>query len=121
MIAGSIDGTVELVHELKARGVRIYVLSNMEPETFPKRLERFDFLRLFDGHVVSGFEGVIKPEPEIFHRLLQRYDLTPPRTMFVDDSEVNIDAATALGIDAVLFESPEQIRRELEARGLLPR
>ena len=62
MVAGPIDGTVELLAELKEAGVPCYALTNMERETYPLRRERFAFLSWFDGTVVSGFEGVAKPD-----------------------------------------------------------
>jgi 2-haloacid dehalogenase len=119
MVGGTIDGSIELVAELKARGVPCYVLSNMEPETFPLRLARYPFLQSFDGHVISGFEGVVKPDPAIFRTLLQRFDLRPDRTLFVDDRDVNVKAAQDIGIRAVRFESPPQLRECLEELGLL--
>jgi 2-haloacid dehalogenase len=119
MVRGAIDGTVEILAELKAAGMPLYVLSNMEPETFPVRLARFDFLHWFDGHVISGEEGVIKPDARIFRRLLRRFDLQPTRTVFIDDSTINVEAAAALGITSVLFESPAQLRSDLEKLGVL--
>lgn len=119
MIAGTIDGTIEILAELKAAGTRLYVLSNMEADTFPRRLESYEFLRWFDDHVVSGFEGIIKPDLALFRRLLRRFDLQSERTMFIDDSAINVEAAASLGLRAVLFESPEQLRKELQAAGLL--
>jgi 2-haloacid dehalogenase len=119
MIGGAIEETVSILSELRAAGVPCYVLSNMEPETFPLRLERFEFLHWFDGHVVSGMEGLVKPDPKIFRRLLRRFDLQASRTLFIDDSEVNVRAAAEIGINAVLFESAAQLRAHLETVGLL--
>lgn len=118
MIGGPIEGTVAILGELRAAGVRCYALTNMERETYPRRRTRFDFLRTFDGTVVSSDEGVIKPEPEIFRRLLTRYGLEAPRTVFIDDSQRNVAAAAALGMVAIRFRSPEQLRAELVALGL---
>lgn len=119
MIGGAIAGTVALLADLTSRGVRCYVLSNMERETFPVRRERFEFMEWFDGHLISGLEGVVKPDPRIFRRLLRRFDLQPSRTLFIDDDAANVEAATALGIHAMLFESPEQLRAEFERLELL--
>jgi 2-haloacid dehalogenase len=119
MIGGAIDEVVDILAELRQTGVPCYVLSNMEPETFPLRLERFDFLHWFDGHVISGVEGLVKPDPKIFRRLLRRFDLQPSRTLFIDDSAVNVEAAAEIGINAVLFEAPAQLRARLEQIGLL--
>jgi 2-haloacid dehalogenase len=119
MIAGPIDGTVAILAELKSAGVPCYALTNMERETYPLRRERFDFLSWFDGTVVSACEGVAKPDPEIFELLLERFDLDPAKTIFIDDSAVNIKAARSLGIQAVEFDSPDQLRRALQDAGLL--
>jgi 2-haloacid dehalogenase len=119
MVAGPIDETVEILRRLKAAGVACYALTNMETETFPLRVKRFPFLNLFDGAVVSGFEGVVKPEREIFERLLERFELRPESTLFVDDSQRNVRAARELGIQAVLFESPAAFEQVLAEAGLL--
>jgi 2-haloacid dehalogenase len=119
MIGGAIDGTVQILAELRASGVPCYVLSNMEPETFPLRLQRFDFLHWFDGHVISGLEGLVKPDPALFHRMLRRFDLEAQRTVFIDDSAVNVGAAAALGIHAIHFTSAARLRADLERLELL--
>ena len=113
MVAGVIDGTVDILRDLKQAGVPVFALSNMERETFPVRLERFEFLQWFDGYVISGFEGIVKPDPKIFELLVERFDLEPARTVFVDDRPENVEAAVAFGLHGVLFESPAQLRRTL--------
>ena len=119
MIAGPIAGTVEILAELRRRSVRCYALTNMEAETYPQRVKRFEFMRWFDGTVVSSAEGIIKPDREIFERLIDRFGLTPERTLFVDDSARNIEAAAALGLQTERFRSPGALRRRLEAAGVL--
>ena len=91
----------------------------MERETFPLCVERFDFLRWFDGYVISGLEGVVKPDRKIFELLITRFDLVPSRTLFVDDSAVNVDAAIAAGLRAVQFVSPSELITHLQGFGLL--
>ncbi len=94
--------TAKLIQELKERGYRLYVLSNMSREFI-------DFLRLrpiyaaFDGEVVSCEEGVVKPEPAIYELLLKRYNLEPSESIFIDDRAANIAVAESLGINAHLF------------------
>jgi 2-haloacid dehalogenase len=119
MVAGPIAGSVEILGELRRRGVRCYALTNMEAETYPRRLARYGFLRWFDGTVVSSAEGIIKPDPEIFERLLARFGLAPETTLFIDDSARNVEAAAALGMQTVRFSSPEALRRRLAAAGVL--
>ena len=119
MVAGPIDGTVDIARELKDSGVRCYLLTNMEAVTWPQRLARYPFLGFFDGAVVSGFEGVVKPDPEIFRRLLDRFALTASETAFIDDTRANVDTARSLGMHAVQFQSPPQLRRWLARARLL--
>jgi 2-haloacid dehalogenase len=121
MIAGPIEGTVEVLRELKAAGVPCYALTNMEVWTYPQRLERFPFMRWFDGSVVSGFEGVAKPDVEMFELLLRRFDLIPSTTLLVDDSPRNVRAALSVGMQAVEFRSASELRRLLEQAGVLVR
>ena len=86
MIAGAIEGTVDILADLKRAGVPLYALTNWSAETFPPQRERFAFLSWFDGIVVSGDEGVIKPDPRIFRILLDRYRIAPEEAVFIDDN-----------------------------------
>ena len=119
MIPGAIDGTVAILGELKRRGTPLYALTNWSSETFPPQRVRFPFLAQFDGIVVSGDEGVIKPDPRIFRILLERYAIAPHEAVFIDDNPANADAASALGVHGIHFRSPEALRDELAALGLL--
>lgn len=120
MVAGPIDGTVEILAELRERGVPCFALTNMEAETYPRRRERYAFMRWFEGTVVSAIEGIAKPDPEIFRRLLVRFGLNAGTTAFIDDSPVNIEAAAAMGMPTHLFRTPEQLRDWLVRAGALP-
>ena len=118
MLREAIDGSLQLLHRLKAQGMPLYVLSNWSAETWPRAVERFDFLELFDGMVISGLEGVAKPEPEIYQRL-ERFGIALERAVFIDDRLENIKAANALGMTGILFTGPEALAAELSALGLL--
>src|SRR5437588_3916492 len=72
MLAGPIEESVEILRSLKAAGVPCYALTNMERWTYPGRTERYPFLNWFDGAVVSGFEGVAKPDRRVFEVLLHQ-------------------------------------------------
>ena len=119
MIAGPIEGTVEILADLRRRGVPRYALTNWSAETFPPARARYDFLSWFDGIVVSGEERVIKPDPRIFRILLERYAIVPGEAIFIDDNPANAAAAHALGLHGIHFRSPELLRRELQTLGLL--
>jgi 2-haloacid dehalogenase len=120
MIPGAIEGTVEILRDLKARNVPVYAITNWSAETFPPQRERFAFLDWFDGIVVSGQERVIKPDPRIFEILLTRHGVAARDAVFIDDVPANAAAASALGIHGIHFRSPEQLRRDLADCGLLP-
>ena len=119
MLGGEIPGTVAVLAELRDAGVPLYALSNWSAETFRLTRDRFPFLGWFDGLVVSGEEGVIKPDRRIFELLLERFGLVAAATLFVDDSPANVAAARAVGMDAVRFRDAAALRRDLAARGLL--
>lgn len=119
MVAGPIEGSVEIVAALKRAGIPIYALTNMESWTYPGRRDRYPFLRWFDGTVVSGFEGMAKPDPRIFELLLDRFGLAAQTTLFVDDSPENVAAARGVGMQGIEFESPAALRDALVAAGLL--
>lgn len=119
MLRGPITGTVDILHELKARGTRLFALTNFSTETWPVAVTRFDFLGWFDDIVVSGEHGIVKPDPRIYALAAQRCRLDPHRTVFIDDAPANVTAGRAAGFDALLFETPEKLRAELQTRGLL--
>lgn len=119
-LAGPIDAVVAILRELHARDTPLYSVTNWSAETFEVARERFDFLELFDGIVVSGHERVAKPDPAIFAVLLQRYRLDPAGTVFVDDRADNVDAAATAGLRAVRYTDPHRLRADLRSMGLLP-
>jgi 2-haloacid dehalogenase len=120
MIGGVFAESVEILRAVKNTGLPCYALTNMEAETYPLRLERFPFLGWFDGTVVSGREGVMKPDPTILFLLLERFHLAPESTLMIDDTQENLDTASELGFRTILFDSPRQLRSELESMSVLP-
>jgi 2-haloacid dehalogenase len=121
MLRGEIRGSVEILAELRARGRRLYALTNFSVETFPIARERFAFLGWFDDIVVSGEHGIVKPDPRIYALTNSRCRLEPARTVFVDDSPLNVDAARASGMHALHFTDAAKLRAELASLGLLDR
>ena len=119
MLNGPIEGSLQILTELKDRGREIHALTNWSAETFPIALERFDFLGWFGDIIVSGEERVKKPDPRIFHILLERIGRTAPDCVFIDDSADNIAVAAELGFATIHFTSPEKLRRDLTALGIL--
>ena len=119
MMAGPIIGAVEILAELRERGIPLYILSNFSAETFPSALERFEFLRWFRGMVISGEVGVIKPDPRIYEIMLARYAIDPHRAVYIDDVAANAEAARPFGIHSIHFTTPAALREELLRLALL--
>ncbi len=99
----TIRPTEKLIDELKAAGYKLYVLSNMSRE-FIDFLRKQKVYENFDGDVVSCEVGIVKPMPEIYDLLLERFDLDPAETIFIDDRKENVDAAVAKGIATFHFD-----------------
>ena len=119
MLGGSIDPNVEILSKLSANpGYRILALTNWSHETFPVALQRYEFLGWFEGIVMSGEEGVIKPEREIYERLLQRYSVAPETAVFIDDNQVNISGAEALGLAGIHYTPQVNLHTALQSLGI---
>lgn len=120
MLRGPIQETVDVFRDLRAtQQYTFYALTNWSAETFPIALKRFDFLHWFDGRVVSGEEKTRKPFPAFYQILLDRYQIVPERSLFIDDNLRNVKAAEALRIPSIHFLDPSQLRAELKVRGML--
>ncbi|MEX1240461.1 MAG: HAD family phosphatase [Cyclobacteriaceae bacterium] len=120
-ISGPIGGTVEILQQIKQSGkFRLYALTNWSAETFPWALKNFHFLHWFEGIVVSGVEKCRKPLPEFFQILFERYNVKPREAVFIDDNIHNIHGAKALGLNTIVFQSPEQLHRDLRQWNINP-
>jgi 2-haloacid dehalogenase len=113
MVAGPLPAGVKLLRQVSESGLPCYALTNMEAETYPKRAARYDFLRSLAGTVVSGYEGIAKPDREIYERLLRRFGLDAAATLFIDDSPVNVAAAADAGMQAMVYSGPEAVLSRL--------
>ncbi len=115
MIGGDIPGTVKILEDLANQANhRLFVLSNWSSETFHFARERFLFLDHFRDIMISGEEGLIKPDPRFFKCLIKKHDLRPEASLFIDDVKKNIDAASALGFKTIHFKDPESLRGQLK-------
>ncbi|MDE2446684.1 MAG: HAD family phosphatase [Alphaproteobacteria bacterium] len=119
MIPGVIGGSVDILEVLHKKGAPLFAITNWNQEKFREAKLRFPFLNLFRDIVVSGDEKLIKPDPAIFHILLKRNNLAAEECLFIDDSLKNAKGAEAVGMQAHHFTTPEKLRADLKARGLL--
>jgi len=120
MIAGPIQGTVDILAELRTRGVPVYALSNWSSETFPAAQRRFDFLNWFQGILLSGKVKLVKPDRRIFQLFLETHAVNPAQAVYIDDLPRNVEAASALGMHGIRFTDPGALRTDLVSVGLLP-
>jgi 2-haloacid dehalogenase len=118
-IGTSYTGTVKLLKEMKQAGYPVYGLSNWSAETFPYARQKYDFFELLDDMVISGQVGHIKPDPEIFHILLEKIGRPAQECLFIDDSPTNIDQAKKMGFQTIHFQSSEQLEIVLRELNLL--
>ena len=119
MLGGQIDGTVAILKRLVVNpDYKVIALTNWSAETFPIALKRFDFLHWFEGIVVSGTEKTRKPFLDIYQITLDRYQLNPKKTLFIDDNKRNIEAAQKFGIHTIQFQNPIQLQISMEVIGV---
>lgn len=117
-VPGVIEDSVAVLAELKARGEKVYAITNFSREKWAECLIRFPFLQRFDGVVVSAHERLIKPDPAIYRVLFERYSLEARDCIFIDDSEKNIAAASETGMKTVHFIEPIDLRAALRGHGV---
>lgn len=108
---------VALLETLRGKGVPNYTITNFSAEKFVVACEAFPFLNDFDGAIVSGAEHLLKPDPEIYKLLLDRYHLEAADCFFIDDVAKNVDAARAIGMHAHHFTGTEALTQELRRNG----
>lgn len=114
MLGDQIQGTVDILEKFSnSPQYKVVALTNWSHETFPKALKKFEFLQWFEGILVSGIEKMRKPFPEIYKLTLNRFELVAEESLFIDDNKRNVEAARALGIHSIQFQSPEQLAHEL--------
>lgn len=120
MLGGPIQETVDIFRELKESGkYKFYALTNWSHELFPIALKRYDFLHWFDGRLVSGEEKMRKPFPEFYQLLLDRFDIKKEEAIFIDDNLRNAESAQAFGIETIRFTTPQELRKQLQEKGVL--
>jgi len=111
--------TVDLLYRLKAKGHPLYCLSNMHFASIEHLEQAYDFWEVFSGAVISCRLQLCKPETGIYQHLLRTYALRAEDTLFIDDVQVNLDAAARIGMRTLKFENAARCERDLRALGLI--
>lgn len=120
MLNGPIEGTLAILRKLKMeKKFPLYALTNWSAQTFPYARETFKFLGWFEDILVSGDEGMKKPDPRIYALTAERFNINPATTLFIDDSKRNVDAAIQCGYQAIQFETPELLKKQLHRLSII--
>ena len=112
------DYAIPWIRELQEKGYRVYYLSNFSDKAYVECADALDFIPYTDGGILSYRERMIKPDPKIYQCLLERYGLKAQECVFLDDLEVNVQAARAEGFSGIVFENKEQAEGELARLGV---
>jgi len=115
-----IPETLQIARELKQSGRYFLATLNNEPRDFNDyRIQHFGLPELFSAFFSSCYLGVRKPQLEVYRKALAISQRRPEESLFIDDSPANIEAARALGMEAILYVGAGELRKELEKLGLL--
>lgn len=109
-----IESSVEILKKLKERGYKVFYLSNFHLAAFKIVTEKYEFFKWFEGGVVSYEEKLLKPEKEIYEKIIKRYNLNPEETLFIDDSKANTNAAMEHGLSVITLHNPIDLKEELQ-------
>ena len=119
MLKSEIADNVAVLQKLEHSEYELFGLTNWSAETFPYALENYDFFSIFKGKiVVSGTEKLIKPNPEIWHVLLNRYQIKAEESVFIDDNFKNIEVAKSLGFICIHIKEDTDLEKELRDLGI---
>ncbi len=100
-----------LINELHDNGYNVFLLSNYPLHMYEIHWHTFDFFSITDGYIVSSIEKLCKPDPAIYKLLCERYHLAPEECLFIDDRQINVDAAKGVGMTGLLFKGEESVRK----------
>ncbi|MBZ9733272.1 MULTISPECIES: HAD family hydrolase [unclassified Mesorhizobium] len=118
MVPHAYDDSVALLEGLIDDGRDVTLLTNWASDTFREARARFPFLEKPRGITVSGDIGLIKPDRAIYDHHVASFGLDPAASLFIDDSQKNVDGAKAAGWQAVLFTDAETLKADLERLGI---
>jgi putative hydrolase of the HAD superfamily len=114
-----ISDTFKLIYFVKKSNNKIFVLSNMHSASIEHLEKKYSILDIFNGKVISCKINMVKPEPEIYKYLLDKYQLIANETVFIDDTDKNLTAASMFGMKTIKFADPHQCKCELKQLGII--
>ena len=114
MIRGIFNLSINVLEKLKKQNYECYVLSNWSAETFAGMIDDYPFLKLFDGLLISGEDKLMKPNMAIYELAINRFNLMPQKTVFIDDKLENIEAAKIIHLNTIHLVDPNKIELEVD-------
>ncbi|MEW9094057.1 MAG: HAD family phosphatase [Clostridiaceae bacterium] len=108
-----IEESVKILKEVKLSGYKTLALSNFHLLAYENVIKKYNFFNYFDGGIISFKENLLKPENEIYKKLIMKYNIEPKEAIFIDDTKDNIESAKKLGFETILFDNPINLRNEL--------
>jgi len=105
---------IEYYKSLKRKGYKIFLCSNITKDTYNYIKDNFEIIQIADGGVFSCFENISKPNPEIYYRLIEKYNLEIEKSILIDDTKRNVMSANDIGLRGILFNNIEDIKKILE-------
>lgn len=111
----------EMVHVLKnvkSKGYKTFILSNFHLLAYEDVVKKYDFFQYFDGGLISYEEKLLKPELEIYSKLIEKYKINPEESIFIDDTECNIEAAKKFGFETILFDNMKNLAEKFDLHGI---
>jgi 2-haloacid dehalogenase len=118
MVPHAYDDSVQLMDKLIESGHDVTMLTNFASDTLAEARQRFDFLNRPRGVTISGEIGMIKPDRGIYDHHVSAFGLGPAATLFIDDSQKNVDGAKAAGWQSVLFTDAKTLEADLDRLGV---
>ena len=110
--------TLKIIDKLKENGYKLYLFTNLNLLDYENIIKKRIWYPKFDGKIVSAKVKVLKPEKEIYIKLLEKYNLKPDECYFIDDKQVNVDAGRKLGIKGHVFSDVEELKKDFEKEGI---
>lgn len=107
------EDTAEFLKELKRQGFRIYILSNLSEDAY-RFISQYDFFKFIDGGVYSYELKICKPDKKIYQAILNKYNLIPEESVFIDDNLDNVEAANNLKIHGIQFVTLDEVKQKIQ-------
>ena len=110
---GQFDYAGDWIAELRAQGFGVYCLSNLSDKICTDCAKELDFLPMLDGYLLSYREKMVKPDPAIYRRMLEKFALRAEKCIFIDDRKENVDAAIAVGLNGFVFTDVNRAKQHI--------